>query len=148
MRSIQKCAFFCQILAFCNACSPNMAMSSDSRSKFLKFLFCPNSKFYFRKSHKISSGKALYFRSYQQKTSRGCKTPPPLSALTLRVKKKHCSAVVVQKPCSICFITRCDLYHRIIVYYYEETKEMIHASVNLKRDVYEAKQSSFSVTYE
>ena len=31
------------------------------------FLFCPNSTFNIRKSHKISSGKALYFRSYQQK---------------------------------------------------------------------------------
>ena len=29
-----------------------------------------------RRSHKSSSGKALYFRSYQPKTSRGWETPP------------------------------------------------------------------------
>ena len=57
-----------------------------------KFLFCPNSRFNIRKSHKISSGKALYFRSYQRKSSRGggwWRTPPgafkvrELSALAL-----------------------------------------------------------------
>ena len=40
------------------------------------FSFCPSSTFNIRKSHKISSGKALYFRSYQPKTSRGLETPP------------------------------------------------------------------------
>ena len=46
---------------------------------FENFLFFPNSIFNIRKSHKISSGKALYFRSYQPKTSRegGGKHPPP-----------------------------------------------------------------------
>ena len=34
------------------------------------FLFCPNSVFNTTKSHKISDGKALYFGSYQSKTSR------------------------------------------------------------------------------
>ena len=38
---------------------------------FENFLFCPNSTFNIGKSHKISSGKALYFISYQPKTSRG-----------------------------------------------------------------------------
>ena len=41
------------------------------KANFENFLFCPNSTFNIRKSHKISSGKALYFRSYQPKTSRG-----------------------------------------------------------------------------
>ena len=40
-------------------------------ANFENFLFCPNSTFNIRKSHNISSGKALYFRSYQPKTSRG-----------------------------------------------------------------------------
>ena len=40
-------------------------------ANFEKFLFCPNSTFNIRKSHKISSGKAVYFRSYQPKTSQG-----------------------------------------------------------------------------
>ena len=49
-------------------------------ANFEIFSFCPNSTFNIRKSHKISGGKALYFRSYQPKTSRGgWKTPrPPL----------------------------------------------------------------------
>ena len=40
-------------------------------ANFEIFIFCPNSTFNIRKSHKISSGKALYFRSYQPKTSSG-----------------------------------------------------------------------------
>ena len=39
------------------------------------FLFCLNSTFNTRKSHKISSGKALYFRSDQPKTSQGAGHP-------------------------------------------------------------------------
>ena len=42
-------------------------------------LFCPNSTFNIGKSHKMSSGKPLYFRSYQPKTSReGWKHPSPV----------------------------------------------------------------------
>ena len=48
-----------------------MVMSPDPRCKFRIFLFCPNSTFYIRKSHTISGGKALYFRSYQQELSLG-----------------------------------------------------------------------------
>ena len=33
-------------------------------ANFEIFLFCPNSAFNIGKSHKISSGKALYFRIY------------------------------------------------------------------------------------
>ena len=36
-----------------------------------KFLFCPTSTFNIMKSHKISGGKALYFRSYPEKPHRG-----------------------------------------------------------------------------
>ena len=36
-------------------------------ANFENFLFCPNFTFNIRKSHKISSGKAPYVRSYQQK---------------------------------------------------------------------------------
>ena len=46
-------------------------------ANFENFLFCPNSTFYIRKSHKISSGKVLYFRSYQPRTSREWNPPPP-----------------------------------------------------------------------
>ena len=37
-------------------------------ANFENFLFFPNSTFNIKKSHKISSGKALYFKSCQQKT--------------------------------------------------------------------------------
>ena len=47
-------------------------------ASFEIFLFCPNSTFNIRKSHKISSGKAIYFKSYQAKISpREWKAPPP-----------------------------------------------------------------------
>ena len=46
-------------------------------ANFETILFFPNSAFNSRKRYKISSIKALYFRSYQPKTSRGgWKTPP------------------------------------------------------------------------
>ena len=64
-------AFLSNVGSFYDVRSPNMVMSRDPRSKFRKFLFCPNSTFNIRKSHKISSLKALDFRSYQQKTFRG-----------------------------------------------------------------------------
>ena len=40
-------------------------------ANFENFLFCLNSTFNIAKIHKLSSGKALYFRSHQPKTSRG-----------------------------------------------------------------------------
>ena len=43
-------------------------MTQDAN--FEKFLFFPNSTFNIRRSHKISNGKALCFRSYQPKISR------------------------------------------------------------------------------
>ena len=64
---------FCQILlfSFYNARSPDMVMSSDLRCKVRDFLFCPNSVFNITKSHKISGGKAFYFRSYQPTAAPG-----------------------------------------------------------------------------
>ena len=81
---------FCQILALFTlptyqTCSFQVTHGAD----FEIFLFCPNSTFNIRKSHKMSSGKALYFRSYQPKTSRGGgseKHPPPLSAFRVKVQ--------------------------------------------------------------
>ena len=59
-------------------------------AKFRKFsLFCPNSTFNIRKSHKISSGKALYFRSYQQKTQGGGGNPPVPLRLSLILHLAH-----------------------------------------------------------
>ena len=64
---LKRCGHFCQILFFYNARSPNMVMSRDPRCRVQNFLFCPNSVFNITKSHKISSEKALHFRSYQPK---------------------------------------------------------------------------------
>ena len=65
---------------FYNAHSPNMVMSRDPKRKFRNVLFSPNSTFNIEDSHKISSEKAIYFRSYQPKTSwgGGGGTPPPM----------------------------------------------------------------------
>ena len=61
---------------FYDACSPSMPMSRDPGSKFRKKLIFPNSAFNIGRSCKISSRKALYFRSYQPKTSRGVENTP------------------------------------------------------------------------
>ena len=49
----------------------NMVMSHDSDACFESFLFCPNFTSNTKKSHKTASGKALYFRCYQQKPHEG-----------------------------------------------------------------------------
>ena len=71
-------AFMSNFAIFYDSCSPNMAMSRDPRNKFWNIFTFPNSAFNIGKSYKISSIKALSFRSYQPKTSRGegWKTPP------------------------------------------------------------------------
>ena len=56
-------------------------------ANFEKILIFPNFAFNTRKSYKTSNGKALYFRSYQPKTSRGGgKHPPPPSAFRVKIK--------------------------------------------------------------
>ena len=57
-------------------------------------LFFANSTFNIEKSHKISSRKALYFRSYQPKTSRGFSTalpppPPPVHLGLMFIKNQN-----------------------------------------------------------
>ena len=68
----------------------------------------------------------------------------------VRFKKKHCFALVVLNRSPICFyqglFTRCDLYHRILLCYHAEIKEMIQESVNLKGVVYEPKQTLSDVS--
>ena len=63
---------------------PNMVMSRDPRCKFPKYFIYPNSAFNIKKSDKISAVKALFFRSYQPKTSLGGGTPPvPLGLIIM-----------------------------------------------------------------
>ena len=61
---------------FYDARSTNMACHVTQEANFEKKLFFSNSVFNIVKSCKVSGRKAPYFRSYQPKTSRGCKTPP------------------------------------------------------------------------
>ena len=67
---VKSCGHFCQILAVLTIPAHQIwscHMTQDAN--FENPLFCSNSTFNIRKSHKISSGKALNFRSYQKKTS-------------------------------------------------------------------------------
>ena len=75
---VKSYGHFCQILAFFTMPVHQIwSCHVTQEATFEKILLCPNCTFNIRKSHKISSGKALYFRSYQLKTSRGWRTPPP-----------------------------------------------------------------------
>ena len=89
--------------------SPNIAMSRDSRSKFRRILFFPDSALNIRKSYKICSRKALYFRSYQPETSRGWKTPPSV-LLGLRTRKHYFILWgLIQKTFHLYFKINCSL---------------------------------------
>ena len=55
-------------------------------ANFEKILFFPNSSFNIRKSCEISGRKALYFRSYQPKTSWRVENTPPPPPSAFRVK--------------------------------------------------------------
>ena len=96
-------AFLSKFVSFYDARSLNMVMSHDRRCKFRKFLFCPNSTFIIRKSHKICSGKAIYFRSYQQnshegggKLSRGgWKTPPTLVPFKVKSEGRNLRGILM-----------------------------------------------------
>ena len=69
---VKSYGHFCQILAFFyNACSPNIVMSRDPRSKFQKIFIFPNSAFNIRKSYKISSRKLSTSEVISQKPHRG-----------------------------------------------------------------------------
>ena len=66
---VKSCGHFCQILAFFKMPAHQIwSCHMTQEANFEKFLFCPNSAFNIRKSHKISSRKTLYFRSH----------PPPV----------------------------------------------------------------------
>ena len=66
------------------------------------FYFCPNSTFNIRKSHKISGGKALYFRSYPPKTPIGGGGDTPPSAF--RIKRSRNDLPMRLKSQSVLFI--------------------------------------------
>ena len=88
---VKSYGHFCQILALLTIPAHQIwscHMIQDAH--FENLLFCSDSTFIIRKSHKISSGKALYFRSYQQKPQ--WKTPllpPPPPPSAFRVKRVY-----------------------------------------------------------
>ena len=92
MRAIQKCTFLlnlshyvksyehlCQILAFFTMPALQIWPCHVTQEANFKIkLFFPNSAFNIEKSCKIASRKALYFRSYQPKTSQRVENTPPV----------------------------------------------------------------------
>ena len=76
---VKSYGYFCQILALLVIPAHQIwSFHVTQDAKFKNYLFCPDSTFNIRKSHKLSSGKALYFRCYQQETSSGGTPPVPL----------------------------------------------------------------------
>ena len=80
---VKRYRHFCQIWLVLWCPLTSVVMSSDPRCTFRKFLICPNSTFNIRKSQKISGGKALCFRGYEQKISWRVNPPPPQVPLGL-----------------------------------------------------------------
>ena len=89
-----KCyGHLCQILAFFTMLALQIwPCHVTQEANFETKLFFSNSSFNIGKSCKISSRKALYFRSYQPKTSRGRgggKYPPGAFRVNLTAKSLH-----------------------------------------------------------
>ena len=74
---VEHCGHFCQILAFFTM-PAHQIWSYHVTKEARNFFIMSYSTFNIRKSHKFSRGKALYFRSYQPKTSRGDGKHPPV----------------------------------------------------------------------
>ena len=114
------------------ACSPNMVMSHDPRSKFRKSLCFLISAFNIKKSYKISSRKALYFKSYQPKTSwggGGWKTPP--KHFWAKQKRKQIFAAFTDFEKAFDTVWRCALL-------YKRLKAGIHSRMfNMIKSMYE-----------
>ena len=75
---VKSYGHLCEILAF--FMMPALQIwpcQVTQEANFEKNLFFPNSAFNIGKSCKISNRKALYFRSYQPKTSWGVENIPP-----------------------------------------------------------------------
>ena len=94
---------FCQIFGlFMIPAHKIWSCHVTQEANFENVLFCPNSTFNIRKLYKVSSGKALYFRSYQPKTSLGgggVEIPPS----AFRVNALERGAVVHQTiPRTLC----------------------------------------------
>ena len=84
---VKSCGHVCQFWHFFTIPAHQIwSYYVTQEANFEIFLFCPNSTFNIRKRHQISSGKALYFRSYQPKT-RGKHPPPVLLGLSMGIAR-------------------------------------------------------------
>ena len=86
---VKRYGHFCQILVFFMMPAHKiLSCHVTEAAKFENVLFCPNSTFNRRKSHKISSGKLSTSEAISQKSHRGGGVFPPvpleLSALSFR----------------------------------------------------------------
>ena len=91
---VKSYGHLCQILAFFMMHALQIwPCHVTQEANFEKILFFPISAFNIGKSCKIFSRKALYFRSYQPKTSRGVENAPPPIAYRVNVsissKREH-----------------------------------------------------------
>ena len=87
---VKSYGHFCQILVlFMMTAHQIWSCHVTQDANFEIFLFCPNSKLNIWKRQKISSGKALYFRSYQPKTSQGVENTPPPSAFRVNIIRHY-----------------------------------------------------------
>ena len=69
---VKRYGHFCQILARFTMPTHQIWSCQVTQDPNLEnILFCPNSVFNIRKSHKISSRKAINFRNYQKKPQGG-----------------------------------------------------------------------------
>ena len=90
---VKSYGHFCQILAFLTMPAHQIWSNMVKEANFKKFSLRPSSAFNIRKSHKISSRKALSFKSYQPKTSLGGggvknATPPPSTAFRVNSRNE------------------------------------------------------------
>ena len=84
---VKSYGHLCQFLAFLTMPALQIwPFHVTQEANFSKILFFPNSAFNIRKNYKIYSRKALYFRSYQPKSSWGVENTPPQVLLGLRTK--------------------------------------------------------------
>ena len=87
---VKSYGHLCQILAFFTMPALQIwpcQVTQEANSE--KILYFPNSAFNIGKSCKISGRKALYFRSYQPKTSQGVDPPPSAFRVNLNQTTKE-----------------------------------------------------------
>ena len=105
---VKSYGHFCQILAFFTIPTHQIwscpVTQASKQANFENFPFDPNFTFNIRKNHKISSGKALYFRSYQPKT-----TPSDQCPVSLRLIR-NIKLIKFQGNAHSSFVCSCKIW--------------------------------------